>query len=372
VPRAIRLPFEVPAILAVGAEMKSSICLAKNGQAFLSQHIGDLQNDATCDSFRHSIDHLTGILQIIPETIACDRHPDYFSSIYAAESGLQLMPVQHHHAHLAACMAENGLDGEVIGIIFDGTGYGTDGTIWGGEFLVGNYGGFQRSGHFRSVRIPGGDAAVREPWRMALAYLHQSIGRTAFSLGHPVAGFLTAPEQQIFTSMLEKGINSPLTSSCGRLFDAVAALLNLRHLVSYDGQAAIELEALAETADTNETLPYEIAFNAAGPLQLDFTLLFPAILSAMRDGISAAAIARRFHATVAQASLDACIRIASDSGLNRIVLSGGVFQNRLLTDMLYTGLTKSGLQVFTHRLTPPNDGCIALGQAAIAGWQTRR
>jgi hydrogenase maturation protein HypF len=269
-------------------------------------------------------------------------------------------------------MADNGLEGEVIGLVFDGTGYGTDGTIWGGEFLVGGYDCFNRAGHFHPVHLPGGDIAVREPWRMALSYLYQAYGTALFNLELPVARYLSEAEQALFITMLEKGINAPQTSSCGRLFDAVAALLNVRHHVSYDGQAAIELEALAETADTEETLPYEITFSAAGPLQLDFTLLFPAILSAVRDGISAAAIARRFHATVAQASLDVCIRIAGDSGLGRIVLSGGVFQNRLLTDMLYTGLTKSGLQVFTHRLTPPNDGCIALGQAAIAGWQTRR
>jgi hydrogenase maturation protein HypF len=372
VPRSFPLPFKSRTILAVGAELKSSVCLVKDRQAFLSQYIGDLHNDSTYDSFRHTIAHLSRLLEISPEIIACDQHPDYLSTVYASESPLQSISVQHHHAHLAACMAENALTGEVLGLIFDGTGYGTDGTIWGGEFLTGGYDTFRRAGSFLPVRLPGGDVAVREPWRMALAYLHQACGAEAFTLDHPVAKKLTGAEQNLFASMLEKGLNSPLTSSCGRLFDAVAAILNIRHLVSYDGQAAIELEALAEFSDDNEALPFEVIRSTEGLLQLDFSPLFPALISSLRDGVSTADLARRFHTTVAQASCKASIMIARNSGLDRIVLSGGVFQNRLLTEMMYTGLTKSGLQVFTHRLTPPNDGCIALGQAAVAGWQTRR
>ena len=399
-PRAVKLPFEVPPILAVGAELKGAVCLAKGARAFLSQHIGDLQNSVTCDAFRGTIDHLTGILEISPQVVACDLHPDYLSSTHAAESGLPVIRVQHHHAHLAACMAENGLDGNVIGIIFDGTGYGSDGTVWGGEFLVGGYDGFQRACHFRTVRLPGGDAAVREPWRMALAYLHQTLGDDIFALDHPVAGHLDVSEQQIFATMLEKGLNAPLTSSCGRLFDAVAALLNIRHTVSYDGQAAIELEALAETApdDTGVKSPlikgdlggfafdvkiksppaplyqggsyrYKIVFNEKKPLHLDFSTMFPQILADMADAVPTAVIARRFHRTVAEAAIQTCANIADATGLDRVVLSGGVFQNRLLSEMIYTGLTRQGLQVFTHRLVPANDGGIALGQAAIAARQ---
>jgi hydrogenase maturation protein HypF len=371
-PRAIRLPFESPPILAVGAELKNAVCILKGSQAFLSQHIGDLQNDASCDSFRQTIRHLTGLLEISPETVACDQHPDYLSSVYAAETGLPVIPVQHHHAHLAACMAENGLEGEVIGLIFDGTGYGNDGTVWGGEFLVGGYDSFRRAGHFHQVRLPGGDMAVREPWRMALAFLHAAIGDSAFALEHPVIRYLSAEEKVIFSAMVERGLNSPLTSSCGRLFDAVAALLNVRHIVSYDGQAAIELEALAETSEDEGSYQYKIMSNDEKHLQLDFSEMFPAILHDLVTGVSTAAIARRFHASVAQASVEICIRIAGESGLDRVVLSGGVFQNRLLSEMVYTGLITQGLQVFTHRLSPPNDGCIALGQAAIAGWKTRR
>jgi hydrogenase maturation protein HypF len=356
----------------VGAELKSAVCLVKGNQAFLSQHIGDLQNDASRDSFHQTIQHMARLLEVPAEVVACDLHPDYLSSLYAAETGLPLVRVQHHHAHLAACMAENGLEGEAIGLIFDGTGYGSDGTIWGGEFLIGGYDNFRRAGHFRQVRLPGGDVAVREPWRMTLAFLHAALGEAAFAIEHPVTRQLSAEEKPLFLAMLEKGLNSPLTSSCGRLFDALAALLNIRHIVSYDGQAAIELEALAETSEDNGIYRYTLISGDEQPLQLDFSAMFPAILHDLETGVSPAALARRFHASVAQASVAACSRIAVDSGLDRVVLSGGVFQNRLLSEMVYTGLVKQGLQVFTHRLSPPNDGGIALGQAAIAGWKTRR
>jgi hydrogenase maturation protein HypF len=377
-PRAVTLPFAVPPLLAAGAELKSAVCLASGTGAVLSQHIGDLKNRATLDSFEHTVAHLSGILEITPQLVACDLHPDYFSSRFAEESALPVVRVQHHHAHLASCMAENGLDGRVIGIIFDGTGYGPDGTIWGGEFLTGGYDGYQRAGHFRTLPLPGGDAAVREPWRMAISYLYQALGEAAFTNTHPVMEHLAHNERSIFARMLQRGINSPLTSSCGRLFDAVAALLNVRHKVSYDGQGAIELEALAEAGEDSCTSPlpqlsqkreycYSVITGDNAPLQLDFSPLIADILTEISCGVDSRSIAYRFHLTVAAAAADACLHISRASDLDRVVLSGGVFQNRLLSEMLYTALTDKGLHVFTHRLVPPNDGGIALGQAAIAG-----
>ena len=380
-PRSIRLPFEIPPMLAVGAELKSTVCLASGERAFLSQHIGDLHNSVTCDSFSHTIAHLVNLLEIKPLAVACDQHPDYRSSIYASESGLPVIPVQHHHAHMAACMAENGLEGEVIGVILDGTGYGSDATIWGGEFLVGGYADFDRIAHLRALPLPGGDQAIRQPWRMALGYLYQALGKQALSLDLPINAYLTDQEKQLFSVMLEKQLNSPLTSSCGRLFDAVAALLDIRHIVSYDGQAAIELEALAETVDDDGEYPYHLLLSpgepATGqaeeagkaPMMLDFSPLFPLILKQLAEGLSRAIIARRFHNTVATAACAVCSEISKLSGLARVVLSGGVFQNRLLSEMLYDRLSSQGLQVFTHRLIPPNDGGLAIGQAAVAGWR---
>jgi len=368
-PRAVTLPFELPPLLATGAELKSVFCLAAGSRAVLSQHIGDLQNQSTLDSFGQIVAHLSGILAVRPTLVACDLHPDYLSSRFAEDSGLPTVLVQHHHAHLASCMAENGLDGDVIGIIFDGTGYGPDGTVWGGEFLVGGYGGYSRAGHLRQVPLPGGDAAVREPWRMAMAYLYQAIGDAAFEVDHPVARHLPENGQALFARMLRRGINSPLTSSCGRLFDTVAALLNLRHTVSYDGQGAIELEALAETSENGNygDYSYRILSNEETPLHLDFSPMFPELLADLAAGIRTSVIALRFHQTVATAATELCLHIAEASGINRVIFSGGVFQNRLLSEMLYTALTSRGLTVFTHRLVPPNDGGIALGQAAIAG-----
>lgn len=368
-PRAVTLPFAARPTLATGAELKSALCLASGTRAVPSQHIGDLQNRSTLDSFSQTVTHLSNILEIKPELVACDLHPDYLSSRFAEDCGLPLVRVQHHHAHLASCLAENGLDGEAIGVIFDGTGYGPDGTVWGGEFLVGGYDGYRRAGHFRPVPLPGGDAAVREPWRMAMAYLHQALGEAAFAVDHPVTRFLPEKEMLLFARMMERGINSPQTSSCGRLFDAVAALLGLRHTVSYDGQGAIELEGLAEGAedDEGENYPYSIAHRGEAPFQLDFSPMFSKILSDIKCGIQNSVIAHRFHQTVAAAAAAACLQVSGVTGLDRVILSGGVFQNRLLTEMIYTALTGKGLNVFTHRLVPPNDGGIALGQAAIAG-----
>ena len=271
-PRAIPLPAPQRNVLAVGAELKGAVCLTRGDRAFMSQHIGDLKNPETLASLEVTVAHLRNILEIEPEIVAHDLHPDYLSTRFAGSiPGLPKVAVQHHHAHLAACMAENGLEGEVIGIIFDGTGYGPDGTVWGGEFLVGGYDGYRRLGHFRQVPLPGGDAAVREPYRMAMAWLREAYGPAAFDLPLPFMTALSAGEKRLFDRMMERGINSPLTSSCGRLFDAVAALLGVRTVATYEGQAAIELEGLAERGAPRPAFSFGIDGQGRRCFMLDFT-----------------------------------------------------------------------------------------------------
>lgn len=365
VPRAVQLPAQQPSVLAVGGELKATLCITRGDRAFMSQHIGDLKNAATLASLEQSASDLQRLLEITPALVAHDLHPDYLSTGYAATLGLPSVAVQHHHAHMASCMAENGLEGEVIGVILDGTGYGTDGTIWGGEFLVGGYRGFQRRGHFARLRMPGGDAAVKEPYRMALSALYSLHGDRLFDQSLPVLSEVALADRQLFLKMLEKGINSPFTSSCGRLFDAVSALIGVRSRISYEGQAAIELEALAEQGGEVEPYPYRVQ-EELGQV-LDFAPAVAAICADLASGRSRADIARAFHRTVARGVLDVCRRLKQETGYVRVVLSGGVFQNRLLTEEVADLLADEGFQVYCHRLVPPNDGGLALGQAAIAG-----
>jgi hydrogenase maturation protein HypF len=369
VPRGIALPAPQRSVLAVGAELKGTICLTREELAFLSQHIGDLKNVATLRSLEETAAHLGQILEIRPQLVAHDLHPDYLSTRLAAALGLPKVAVQHHHAHLAACMAEHRLTGEVLGVIFDGTGYGADGTVWGGEFLLGGYAGYRRVGHLDRVPLPGGDAAVREPLRMAIAWLHRVFGATLFDLHLACLAGVAGRERQIYLRMIERGINSPLTSSCGRLFDAVAALLGVRSKVSYEGQAAIELEALAEQSKDAGAYPYSLV-STEGVTVVDVRPMLRAIIADLAADEPKPAIARRFHATVARAAADVCGKVRAAWGVDRVVLSGGVFQNRLLSEELAGLLEAKGFQVFVHRLVPPNDGGVALGQAAIAGYGT--
>jgi hydrogenase maturation protein HypF len=367
VPRAIRLPAEQPSVLAVGGELKATVCLTRGDRAFMSQHIGDLKNSATLRSLEQTVAHLESILEIDPAVVAHDIHPDYLSTAYAVElPKVPRIAVQHHHAHMASCMADNRLEGETIGVIFDGTGYGLDGTVWGGEFLVGGYRDFRRQGHFRLVAMPGGDAAVREPFRMALSYLFDRGQGDFNALQLPCLDDVSPHERQLLLRMLERGINSPLTSSCGRLFDAVAALLDVRSRVTYEGQAAIELEALAEQAITDQTYPFSIEESGEGVV-LDLRPAVGGLLADLSGENSRPSMARCFHNTVAAATAGVCERIRGRCGLNRVVLSGGVFQNKLLAEGTVSRLMESNFQVFTHRLVPPGDGGLALGQAVVAG-----
>jgi len=364
VPRPLRLTLSPPPILALGAELKSVVCLTRGDEAFLSQHIGDLKNEATLETFCQTISHLSGMLEVRGELVVCDLHPDYLSTRFAEESGLPLLKVQHHHAHMASCMVENGLSDETIGVIFDGVGLGDDGTAWGGEFLVGNCRQVRRAGHLLQVRQLGGDAAAREPWRMALAWLHGALGDAVWHL--PGLPAITDDERQILKAMLERGLGSPLSSSMGRLFDAVAFLTGTAAGNSFDGQAAMSLEAAAETAGPVAPIPFLLHQPSTGPFLLDPLPTVLGIVEQRKNSADQGRLALAFHAALAGAVVDGCSRIRSNKGPDQVVLSGGVFQNRLLTELVYTALQNAGFRVFSHRLVPPNDGGIALGQAAVA------
>lgn len=274
--------------------------------------------------------------------------------------------VQHHHAHIASCMAENGLRDRVIGVAFDGTGYGTDGKIWGGEFLVADFGGFERRAHFRYVPLPGGDAAIRQPWRAALTYLRDAFGGSSL----PVAfGGVSDRDVALVHKMLERGVNTVDTSSCGRLFDAVASICGLRHKINYEGQAAIELEMIANPG-IDAHYSFEIA--SSEPWQIDFRAMIEAIVRDVNGGVSASDISAKFHNTLANVIVEVCVRLRQAEGLNRVCLSGGTFQNITLLSKAVNGLRVSGFDVYLHSKVPPNDGGIALGQAVIANELLKR
>jgi hydrogenase maturation protein HypF len=363
VPRAIALQQESEPILAVGGELKSCVCLTRGDRAFLSQHIGDLKNLEVYASFKQTIAQLQSILEVSPRRIACDLHPDYDSTRYALEeSGLPVVRVQHHHAHLVSCLAEHGCQEPAIGVIFDGIGYGADGHIWGGEFLLGDCRSFERHGHFRYQPMPGGDLATRQPWRMALSYLLTTFG--GLPEGLDTFRGVQEGDLELVLQATQRRINTPLVSSCGRLFDAVAALLGLRREVSFEGQAAMQLEMIADPADA-EPFPYLLG-GQGGLIEFDPAPLINAIVCARLDGEPTARIAGRFHLTLAEMIGEVCRALRHKSGLARVVLSGGVFQNSLLTTLALRRLEGDGFEVLTHSLVPANDGGLALGQAAVA------
>jgi len=417
-PFPLRLGFELQEILAVGGELKNTFCLTKGTYAFLSQHIGDLENWETLASFAANIEHFQRLFRVNPTIIAHDLHPDYLSTKWAIEQrtksiehrlgtedwGLRTCPVQHHHAHMASVMAEHGLNERVIGVSWDGTGYGTDGQIWGGEFLVGDYTAFRRAAHLKYVRLPGSEAAIRHPLRMALSHLVNAYGEAAWDLALPALARLEPTERAVVRHQIETGFNSPWTSSAGRLFDAVSALLGVRDVVNYEGQAAIELEMLVaegveewyevteELGDreirklgnqgirksgnsrfpdsliTDSLVPDSLATDA---LILDPAPLIRAVVDDLRAGTPAPVIAARFHNTLARLIVDTCGIIRQREGLNKVCLSGGVFQNVTLLSRTLRGLREAGFAPYIHHLVPPNDGGIALGQALVAHFSTQ-
>jgi hydrogenase maturation protein HypF len=361
-PEPLTLAQPVPRpILGCGAELKSTFCLARGRHAFLSHHIGDLENYETLRSFTEGVTHFRRLFDVTPEVVAYDLHPEYLSTKYALElADVGLVGVQHHHAHIASCLADNNAVGPVLGVAFDGTGYGSDGTLWGGEFLLVDLTGFQRMAHLVPVPLPGGAAAIRQPWRMAAAYLgddapHELIQRNV-------------QHWDAVRAMVSRQVNAPLTSSAGRLFDAVAAVLGIRDAINYEGQAAIELE---QRADLAEHGTYPAAVTEGPALQLHGVDLVRAAANDLRAGVAPEVIATRFHHGVADAIVRVCLMLRDSTGLGVAALSGGVFQNVLLLERTVAGLERSGFRVLTHSRVPPNDAGISLGQVAVAAASLR-
>ncbi|OKI67423.1 carbamoyltransferase HypF [Micromonospora sp. CB01531] len=362
VPAPITLPwrFDRP-VLACGAELKNTFCVAKGRRAFVSHHIGDLANYETLRAFTDGIAHFTRLFDVRPEVVAHDLHPEYLSTKYALQrNDVELLGVQHHHAHIASCLADNGEPGPVIGVAFDGLGYGPDGTLWGGELLVADLTGFDRVGHLATVPMPGGTAAVHEPWRMAAAHLHEIYGDAV-----PDLAVRRRHERHWPTvvTLGRTGTNSPRTSSAGRLFDAVAAILGLHDRVTYEGQAAIALE---QRADPDERGGYPVAATGPVPLLDAGRDLVRYVVDDLLAGVDPGRIAARFHHGLADAVVAAAGAVRERTGLATVALSGGVFQNVLLLDRVVGGLERDGFRVLVHSRVPPNDGGISLGQAAVA------
>jgi hydrogenase maturation protein HypF len=374
-PFPVRLPFQARRILAVGPELKNTFCLARDDFAFLSQHIGDMENLETLEHFEASIELFKHLFRVEPELVAYDSHPDYFATKYALaqisdrESRVPRIPIQHHEAHIAACLVDNGHSAEagpVIGVAWDGTGLGRDGHIWGGEFLVGDYRGFQRAAHLEYLPMPGGDAATRHPWRLALGYLQALTGQV------PALPGIDGQQKRIVRQQVERGLNTPLTSAAGRLFDAVAALAGVRHSVTYEAQAAIELEMLAtgwgarqRAREEPAAYPFDLE-PAGGRTIIRLRRLLEAVEEDQARGVDAAEIGWRFHRTMAELLVTVCQQVAAETGLRTVALSGGCFQNRLLLALAVPRLGEAGFEVLLHQQVPCNDGGVSLGQVALA------
>ncbi|MCL5102896.1 MAG: carbamoyltransferase HypF [Armatimonadetes bacterium] len=365
VPDAIDLPIECECVLGVGAEQRNTFCLGWGRKAVPSQHIGNLDTAETFDYYQYAIEHFLALFRREPGIVAHDLHPDYLSTRYAKDRpGARLIAVQHHHAHIAACLAENGRAERCIGVALDGTGFGTDGTVWGGEVLLADLAGFDRIGRFAQVRMPGGEAAVRNPRRMAAAYLHEAYGQDWERAAGSLSLNLSPLEFQATRHQLETGLNSPMTSSAGRLFDAVSAAIGACRERSYEGQPAIELEMSAEERETG-LYPTQVQFDA-DMIILDTMSLFRAAMDDRMSGTGIPTISARFHNSLVEMLGNACEQAREMTGLNLVALSGGVFQNALILIRLREKLIRLGFEVIIHKLLPPNDACISYGQVAVA------
>ena len=370
-PIPVGLPFKLPPVLAVGGELKATFCLAKDEFAFMSQHIGDMENLETLHAFEKSVEQMRKLFRIEPEIVAFDKHPNYLSARWAKDNltklfkpETKLVAVQHHHAHIASVMAENGLDGaeKVIGFAFDGTGYGDDGAIWGGEVLLADYRGFERVAHLQYFPLAGGDATVKNPYRAALAHLWQAGVKWNEKL--PCVAACSEIERGILLKQFENNFNTIPTSSFGRLFDAVAAIAGVRQTVTYEAQAAIEFEAVL---DNNVTDAYEFNLIEREKIEIDCSPLIRRIALDILDGVSIGEISAKFHNAAANLILRLALIFRDREKLNKVALSGGCFQNVALLQVSVSRLRGKDFEVFTHRQVPPNDGGLALGQAVIAG-----
>lgn len=362
VPRPVDLFLNAEGILALGAEQKNTVCFGKGSQAIMSQHIGDIKNPATYEFFIDTIKKLSRLLNFKPELICCDLHPDYLSGRYAEilqnETGVPLIRIQHHHAHIASCMTENAIDEPVIGISLDGTGYGTDANIWGGEFMIADLNDFVRFSHFDYVQMPGGDKAVSEPWRMALAYIYKYLGKNFDYQAVPLFRSIDKETFLLTEKMIINNVNSPLTSGAGRLFDAVAAIIGLCPRSTFDSEGPMRLESITDM-NTKDFYPF-----IAGP-----TVVFAETLKAILRDMpkeNAPVISARFHNTVAQIILEISLRIRKEFSIRKVILSGGVFQNKYLSERSIALLQQNGFKVFMNHIVPSNDGGISLGQLTIA------
>ncbi len=359
VPAAIRLRENVHGILAVGAELSNCFCLGKGTGAYLSQYIGDLKNNETLDFFEETIERFCRLFRVTPDLVAADMHPDYLSTRYALTSGKEIVRIQHHHAHIVSCMAENGISEPVIGLAFDGTGYGDDGNIWGSEFMVCDHTRYERHAHFAAMPMPGGDKASENPWRMGLSLLYQAFGEGIFNLDLPFLHRIGKTRIQPITGALRQNINSPLSTGAGRLFDAVAAITDICPESLFHAEAPMRLEAVAKM---DEPGAYETC-------RKDGISFLPAIEQICHDlthHVDPAVISARFHNTVKDAALGQISAISKSTGIHKVVLSGGTFQNKFLFESLETTLVKHNFVVYSHRQVPSNDSGLALGQLVIA------
>lgn len=362
-PYPVKLHRKSPPVLATGGELKNTFCVTRDNYAFLSHHIGDLKNYESLKSFEDGIQHFEQIFRVLPNAIACDQHPDYFSTRYAIErskkENIKLVSVQHHHAHIASLMSEHGMEGKspIIGVVFDGTGYGADGNIWGGEFLIANYLQYQRYSHLKYFPLPGGDAATKHPNRVSLGLLY-SMG-ISWENATNTSSSICEADRTLVRSLLEKKINTPLTSSVGRLFDAIASLVGLRHSINYEAQAAIELEACIDQGESG-TYHFETENGFIDPKPV-----IEAIIADLHTGLAINRISGKFHNSLALMVRNVCTEIRKENGISEVGLSGGVWQNISLLRKSVELLEKDGFSVLLHKKVPTNDGGIALGQAAV-------